>query len=61
MKVVLSPNPYRDRGLKAAMTAKHILQNNGAKLVVCLPFELEEAGRAHLPAHQPFGRMAAEL
>ena len=26
MKVLLSPNPYRDRGLKTAMTAKRILE-----------------------------------
>ena len=61
MNVVLSPNPYRDRGLKAAMTAKHILENNGAQVVICLPFELEESGRAHLPPHEPFGQMAAQL
>ena len=61
MKVLLSPNPYRDRGLKTAMTAKRILEDNGAKVVICLPFDLEDSSRVHLPAHQPFGQMSAEL
>ena len=29
MKVVLSPNPYRDRGLKAALRASAILEQGG--------------------------------
>ena len=29
MKVVLSPNPYRDRGLKAAQSARRILEKCG--------------------------------
>lgn len=61
MKVLLSPNPYRDRGLKTAMTAKRILEDNGAQVVICLPFDLEDSSRVHLPAHQPFGEMKAEL
>ena len=61
MKVLLSPNPYRDRGLKTAMTAKRILEDNGAQVVICLPFDLEDSSRVHLPAHQPFGQMSAEL
>ena len=29
MKVVLSPNPYRDRGVKAAQSAERILKSAG--------------------------------
>lgn len=61
MKVVLSPNPYRDRGLKAALSAKKILENVGAEVVICLPFDLDESGRTELPQHLPFSRMATEL
>ena len=50
MKVVLSPNPYRDHGLKAALTAKEILEGCGAEVAVCLPFDLDESSRAPVPA-----------
>lgn len=49
MTVVLSPNPYRDRGLKAAQSAKRILEQNGVEVMVCLPFTLEEGSRVELP------------
>ena len=61
MKVVLCPNPYRDRGLKAAQSAKKILEGSGVDTVVCLPFELEENSRLELPAHVPLKKMAQEL
>ena len=32
MKVVLSSNPYRDRGLRAALEARDILTRAGAEL-----------------------------
>ncbi len=41
MKVVLSPNPFRDKGLKVAQSAQRILQRSGAQCCMCLPFELE--------------------
>lgn len=51
MKVVLSPNPYRDKGLKAAQAARKILGSYGVETMVCLPFELEENSRVELPKH----------
>lgn len=50
MKVILSPNPYRDHGLKAAQSAKEILENCGVEVAVCLPFDLDESSRAPVPA-----------
>lgn len=50
MKIVLSPNPYRDHGLKAAQTAKRILEEKGVEVAMCLPFDIEDAGRAPLPS-----------
>ena len=41
MRVVLSPNPYRDKGLRAAQAARKILCGNGVDTLICLPFELE--------------------
>lgn len=51
MKVVLSPNPYRDRGLKVAQTAQRILRENNIKTAMCLPFDLDEHSRIELPSH----------
>ena len=42
MKVILSPNPYRDHGLKAAQSAKEILESCGVEVAVCLPFDLDD-------------------
>lgn len=51
MKVVLSPNPYRDKGLRSAQAARRILAGSGVETLVCLPFELEENSRVELPKH----------
>ena len=45
MKAVLSPNPYRDRGLKMAQAAQKILRSSGVDTVLCLPFDLYENSR----------------
>lgn len=39
MKIILSPNPYRDRGLKTAQAADRILKEAGVETCFCLPFE----------------------
>ena len=39
MKIILSPNPYRDRGLKTAQNAERILKEAGIDSCFCLPFE----------------------
>ena len=60
MKVVLSPNPYRDKGLKAAQAAEKILRAAGVETAVCLPFSVEGGG-IELPRHIPFKDTAEEL
>lgn len=60
MKVVLSPNPYRDRGLKAALAAEKILRNVGVDTVMCLPFTVE-GGNVELPKHISFKNTQEEL
>lgn len=60
MKVVLSPNPYRDRGLKAAQAAEKILRNVGVETVMCLPFQVEGSG-VELPRHIRFKNTQEEL
>lgn len=60
MKVVLSPNPYRDRGLKAAQAAEKILRNVGVETVMCLPFQVDGSG-VELPKHIWFKSTQEEL
>ena len=50
MKVILSPNPYRDLGLKAAQSAKKILERSGVEAIISLPFTLDEHSRVEIPA-----------
>lgn len=61
MKIVLSPNPYRDRGLRAAQSAQRILENAGVRTAICLPFEVEQGGRLDLPAGAVLSSMGEEL
>ena len=61
MKVVLSPNPYRDRGLKAALRARDILRSAGAETALCLPFALEQGSHVELPKGQDYRNMQEEL
>ena len=42
MKIILSPNPYRDKGMKTAKAAEKLLRAAGAETCFCLPFQLEE-------------------
>lgn len=60
MKVVLSPNPYRDRGLKAAQAAEKILRAAGVETAVCLPFAVE-GGNMEFPKHIQFKQTEEEL
>jgi len=57
MKIVLSPNPFRDKGLKAALAAQSILQGAGAETVICLPFSIE----VDRPPEIPDGLMLQEM
>ena len=40
-RVILCPNPYRDKGLAAAKEANSILRSVGLETVYCLPFKPE--------------------
>ena len=60
MKVVLSPNPYRDRGLKAAQAAEKILSAAGVETAVCLPFVVD-GGNIESPNNIQFKQTAEEL
>lgn len=61
MRVVLSPNPFRDRGLKAAQSAQKILRNVGVETAVCLPFDLDSGSRIELPRSLTYEKMEQAL
>lgn len=50
MKIVLSPNPYRDKGLRTAQSASKILEEAGCETALCFPFDLER-GSTEIPAN----------
>ena len=49
MRIILSSNPYRDRGLRTALEADRILRKAGAETVLCLPFVPKKGERLDLP------------
>ncbi len=61
MRIVLSPNPYRDRGLKAAQSARKILNSVGVETTICLPFDLDGNSKLELPRHLTYEKMEQAL
>ena len=61
MRIILSANPYRDRGLRATMEAQRILQRAGVETVVCLPFTPKKGDRLELPGQVILSSMEQEL
>ena len=41
MKIVLTPNPYRDKQFRVALQAQTILRECGVQTVLCLPFDVD--------------------
>ena len=58
-KVILTPNPYRDKYFQTVRTALEILKNAGIDAQACLPFELDSA--YELPRDIRFRRLDREL
>jgi len=61
MKIILSSNPYRDKGLRVALEARRVLEHAGAKTVLCLPFQPKKGDRLELPRQTPLSTMDREL
>jgi len=61
MKVVLSSNPYRDKGLRVALEARRVLEHAGAETVVCLPFQSKKGDRLDLPRQISLSLLEKEL
>lgn len=61
MKIVLSSNPYRDKGMRVAQEARRILEHAGAQTVLCLPFQPKKGDRLELPRQVPLSLLEKEL
>ncbi len=61
MKIILSSNPYRDRGLRTALEADRILKKAGAETVFCLPFVPKKGDRLEMPRNLELRQLEEEL
>ena len=41
MKIILMPNPYRDKQFKYTLRAREILEESGVTVRLCLPFDVD--------------------
>lgn len=58
-KVILTPNPYRDRNFQTVRTSMDILRDCGIDVRLCLPFEIDRT--YDLPRDLRFSRLDKEL
>lgn len=58
-KVILTPNPYRDKGFQTVREAYQILTDAGVEVKLCLPFEVDKT--FDLPKDLRFSRLDKEL
>ena len=58
-KVILTPNPYRDKDFSTVREAMRILRDSGVEVRLCLPFEVDRT--YELPRDLRFYRLDREL
>ena len=58
-KVILTPNPYRDKNFQTVREAMQVLRNSGIEVRLCLPFEVDRT--YDLPKDLRFSRLDREL
>lgn len=58
-RVILTPNPYRDKNFQTVRNAAQILQNAGIEYRICLPFEVDKS--FDLPKDLHFYKLDREL
>lgn len=58
-KVILTPNPYRDKNFQTVRNAMNILQDNGIDVKLCLPFEVDRT--YDLPKDLRFSRLDNQI
>ena len=57
--VILTPNPYRDKGFQTVRAAQRVLRDVGIEPKICLPFEVDRS--FELPRDIRFTRLEREL
>ncbi len=58
-KVIITPNPYRDKNFQTVRQAMQVLQEAGVEVKLCLPFEVDRT--YDLPKDLRFSRLDREL
>ncbi|MDD6200583.1 MAG: NAD(+)/NADH kinase [Firmicutes bacterium] len=58
-QVILTPNPYRDRGFQTVRRAQQILKEAGVETKLCLPFDVDKT--FELPRDLHFSRLDREI
>lgn len=58
-KILLTPNPYRDKDFNTVRTAMQVLREAGADVKLCLPFDVDRS--FELPKDLHFIRMEREI
>jgi NAD+ kinase len=58
-KVILTPNPYRDKNFETVRSAAKILREAGLEVKLCLPFEVDR--NYELPKDLRFSRLDREI
>lgn len=59
MKIVVSPNPYRDKQFKNARQACSVLRAAGAEVSLCLPFDVDKS--FEIPSDLHFDNIQKEI
>lgn len=58
-KIILTPNPYRDKGFQTVRSAQQILRDAGIETRLCLPFEVDRF--YEMPKDLRFSRLDREI
>ena len=58
-RVIITPNPYRDKNFQTVRTAMAILKEAGVEVKLCLPFEIDRS--YDLPKDLRFSRLDREI
>lgn len=58
-KVILTPNPYRDKNFQTVRAAAKVLSEAGVETRICLPFDIEKVNE--LPKDLHFSKLEREL
>ena len=61
MKIILCPNPFRDKGLRAAKSAERLLRDAGITIEYCFPFAVDRDSLGEQDRHIQIKDLKSEL